>query len=159
MAQKGEVNGLCRARGPSQGRAARPWLAPRARLDFWSAPVAEAVAQEIVEVRNVVDLADGRVDVVLDPLEAHHVVVEHDVAGPPIAVARLTDRADVDQRFARVELVDVVDLLGRVELVKVLGLALREDPRDMRVPLEAVALDQRADAVSLEVVADVLGGT
>src|SRR5258708_28709682 len=54
----------------------------------------------------------------LDALEAHHVVVEHDVAGPPVAVARLADRADVDQRLACVELMDVVDLLGRVELVE-----------------------------------------
>src|SRR6266516_4353979 len=96
-----------------------------ARGNFELAPVAEAVAQEIVEIGDVVDLANGGVDVVFDALETHDVSVEHDVAGAPVAVARLADRADVDQRLARVELVDVVDLLGGVELVEVLGLALR----------------------------------
>ena len=86
-----------------------------------SAPVAEPVAEEVLQVGDGVDLLDRRLDVVLDAAVADGVAVEQDVAGPPVAVARLADRADVAQRLAAVELVGVVDLLGAVELVQVVG--------------------------------------
>ena len=84
-------------------------------------------------------------------------VVEHDVAGAPVAVARLADRADVAERLAAVEAVLVVDLLGAVELVDVLGDLFGEDAGDVRVALEAVFLDQGEDAFHLALVVDVFG--
>ena len=60
--------------------------------------------------------SDRRLEVVLDPAVADRLAVEQDVAGPPVAVARLADRADVAQGLAAVELVGVVDFLGAEEL-------------------------------------------
>src|SRR5205085_12598450 len=94
-------------------------------------PLAEPVAEEVVEVVDAVDVLDRRLDVVLDPAEADGFVVQQDVTGPPVAIARLADRADVAQRLAAVEPVDRVDLLRAVEL-QVLG----EDARDVGVALE-----------------------
>src|SRR5262245_19737059 len=101
---------------------------------------AEPVPQRPVEVGDRVDLAHGGVDVVLDASVADGVVVEQDVAGARVAVARLADGADVAQRLAAVEVVGVVDLLGAVELVALLPHLLDEDAGDVRVALEAVAL-------------------
>src|SRR5207253_8536801 len=88
---------------------------------------------------------------------ADGVAVEQDVAGPPVAVARLAHRADVAERLALVELVGVIELLGAAELVEVLGDLLGEDAGDVGVALEAVALDQGEDAFHLALVVDVLG--
>src|SRR6185312_8022808 len=112
--------------------------------------------EEVVEIGNVVDLLDRRLDVVLDAAEAERVAVEQDIAGPPVAVARLADRADVDERLAGIELVGVVDLFRRMELVQVFGLALSENTGDVRMSLKAVFLDQGEDAVHLALVVDVL---
>src|SRR5947209_706973 len=113
---------------------------------------AEAVAEEILQVVDGVNLLDRRLDVVLDAAVADRLVVEQDVAGPPVAVARLADRADVAQRLAAVEAVDVLNLVGAVELE-----ALGKDARHVRVPLEAVAVHQGEDALHLPLVVDVLG--
>src|SRR5262249_39376886 len=100
-------------------------------------PGAEAVAEEAVQVRDVVDLAGGRLEVAIDAAVSDGLPVEQDVAGAAVAVARLADRADVAERLAAVQAIDVIDLVGagEVVLVQVGG----EDPRDVRVALETVA--------------------
>src|SRR5260370_10459824 len=51
-----------------------------------SPAVAQAVAQEVLQLRHRVDLPDRRLDVVFDAAEANGVVVQQDVAGTPVAV-------------------------------------------------------------------------
>src|SRR5262245_34817661 len=114
-------------------------------------PLAEAVAEEVLQVWRVVDLLDRRLHVVLDPAVLDRVVVEHHVARPPVAVARLADAADVAQRLAAVELIGAVDLLGAEEL-HVLG----EDAGDVRVTLEAISLHQSEDSFHLALVVHIL---
>src|SRR5438105_13760975 len=97
-----------RQRGKGRGPAAKaspPVLRrrPPALRSCWSPAVAQAVAEEVLQLRDRVDLADGGLDVVLDPPVADGVAVEQDVAGAPVAVARLADGADVAQRLAAVE--------------------------------------------------------
>ena len=79
-------------------------------------------------------------------------VVEDHVAGARVAVPGLADRADVDQELAFSQRVFVVDLFGGEELE-----ALGEHPRNVGVPLEAVALDKLEQPVHLAMVVDVLG--
>src|SRR4051794_2043305 len=55
----------------------------------WSSAVAEAVAEEVLQVGDRVDFLDGRFQVVLDAAEADGVVIEQDVAGARVAVAGL----------------------------------------------------------------------
>src|SRR5439155_10820562 len=81
-----------------------------------SAPVAQAVAEEIVQIADRVDLLDRGVDVVLNAAVADRLGVEQHVAGAPVAVARLADRADVAQRLATVQFVRVFDFFRAVEL-------------------------------------------
>src|SRR5262245_25731081 len=122
-----------------------------------STAIAETVAEEVFQFGNGVDLANGRLDVVLDAAIADGGPVEQNVAGAPVAVARLTHRADVAERLALVEVVDVLEFLGTAELIEVLGDLLGEDAGDVRVALEAVALDQGEDALHLALVVNVLG--
>jgi hypothetical protein len=49
----------------------------------------------VLQFGDGVDLFDRRLDVVLDVAIADGVAVEQNVARPPVAVARLADRADV----------------------------------------------------------------
>src|SRR5215471_1362304 len=58
-------------------------------------PFAEPVAEELVEVGDFVNLVARLLPLVLDAAELDGVVLEHHVARPPVAVARLADRADV----------------------------------------------------------------
>ena len=46
-------------------------------------------------------------EIVFDAAIADRLAVEQDITGPPVAVARLADRADVAQRLAAVEPVGV----------------------------------------------------
>ena len=55
------------------------------------AAVAEAIAQEVFQVGDRVDLLHGGIDIVLDPAIANRAVVEKDIARLPVAVARLAD--------------------------------------------------------------------
>src|SRR6476659_10106540 len=111
-----------------------------------SPAVAETIAEKVLQLRDGINLLDGGINVVLDAAVADGVAVEQDVAGAPVAVARLTDRADVAQRLAAVEFVAVVDLIGAAELVEIVRHLLNEDAGNVRMALEAVALDQREDA-------------
>src|SRR6266851_2524373 len=65
----------------------------------YSAPVAEPVPQEIIQVRNRVNLLDGGIDVIFHAAVAEGVAVQKDIAGPPVAVAGLAHRADVHHGF------------------------------------------------------------
>src|SRR5262249_12456307 len=112
------------------------WQAGAPRSTAASTAVAEAVAEGIIQLGVVVDLADGGVDVVLDAAERDGVAAEENVAGTPVAVARLADRPDVDQRFPVVEAVDIVELLGRAVRVVALRGLLGEDARDVDVAVE-----------------------
>src|SRR5436190_23258841 len=91
------------------------------------AAFAEAVAEEILQVRNRVDLLDRRLDVVLDAAVSNGIAVEHHIARPPVPVAWLADGADVAQRLAAVEREGGVDVFRAVEL-EVLG----DDARTVR---------------------------
>src|SRR5687767_12823198 len=82
-----------------------------------SSSIAQPIAEEILQLRDRVDLLDRRLDVVLHAAIANRAVVKQDIARPRIAVARLADGADVAERLAVIELVDVLDLLGAGELV------------------------------------------
>src|SRR5262245_18853053 len=117
--------------------------------------IAKAIAEEIVEFGNVVNLADRRFDIVLDPAVINGFAVEEDVARSPIGVAWLADGADVAQRLAGVELVLVVDLFGRMELIRVFADVFEEHARHVRMALETDAVDEAEDAVHLAVVVDV----
>src|SRR5579871_5548878 len=122
-----------------------------------SAAVTQAVAQEVLQLGHRVYFTHRRVDVVLHPPVPDRFVVQEHVAGAPVAVARLANRAYVAQGLALVQLVGEVDLLGAAELVEVVGRLLREDTGYVRVTLEAVALDQREDALHLPLVVNVFG--
>jgi len=52
---------------------------------------AEPVAEEVLQVWYRVDLFDRRFNVVFDPAISYGFAVEQDIAGAPIAVARLAD--------------------------------------------------------------------
>src|SRR5262249_54869924 len=116
------------------------------------APFAQAVAEEVLEVRNGVDFLDRRLDIVLDAAVADGVAVEDHVARSPIAVTRLTDGPDVAQSLVAVELEGVVNVFRAVEL-KVLG----EYARDVSVALEAILVHKREDSLHLPLVVDVFG--
>src|SRR4051794_1120258 len=103
-----------------------------------SAAVAETVAQEIVEIRDVVDFLNGGIDIVFHAAKADFVAVEEDITGTPIAVAGLTDGADVDEGLPVIEFMMILDFVGRVELVQIFGEALREHAGNVRVSLEAI---------------------
>src|SRR5262245_31984729 len=117
-----------------------------------SPALAEPVTQKIFQVVDPIDLLDRGLHVVLDAAEADRLVVEQDVASPPVAVARLADGADVAERLAAVELVRVLDLFRAVELQ-----ALGEDARDVGMALGPVAVDEREDPLHLTLVVDVFG--
>src|SRR5262249_7732149 len=112
--------------------------------------VAQTIAQEVFEVGDFVNLPNGGVDVVLDAAILDRVVIEQHVTSTPIAVAWLTDGADVAQGLSTVELINVIDLVGTVELE-----AVGEDAGDVRMPLEAVAINQREDAFHLALIINV----
>src|SRR5437764_15392363 len=95
-----QVSGDKRVVEPPDGYCTVPGPLLTATL---SATVAEAVAEEILQLGNGVDLLHRGFDVILDPAIANGVAIEQDVAGPPVAVARLADRADVAKRLALVE--------------------------------------------------------
>src|SRR5579871_2615344 len=121
-----------------------------------SLPLPQPIPQPVLQAPRVVDFPHRRVDVVLDATEADGVAVEQDVAGPPVAVARLAHRPDVDGGLAVAEPDNVATLLGAGEVPDAGG-PLGEDAGDVRVPLEAAALDQGEDALHLARVVDVLG--
>src|SRR5438128_11654838 len=91
-------------------------LKPKAAIRKALRALAEPIAQKILQVVDPVNLLDRRLHVVLDAAEADRLVVEQDVAGPPVAVARLADRADVAERLAAVQFVGVFDFFRAVEL-------------------------------------------
>src|SRR5438309_742370 len=113
-------------------------------------PVAQPVTQEVFELGNRVNLVHRRVDIVFDAAEANGLLVEQNVTRPPVAVAGLSHRTDVAERLAAIEVINVIDVFGAVELV-ILG----ENARNMRVPLKAISLNQGEDALHLALVVDV----
>src|SRR5438132_535022 len=68
-----------------------------------SSSLAETVAEEVVEIWDRIDLLHGSIDVVFHPAEVNGITIEKDIAGAPVPVARLADRADVDHRLEIVE--------------------------------------------------------
>src|SRR5262249_58299541 len=121
----------------------------RAAVNGRSAAVAETPAEEIVEVWIVADLADRRVNVVLDAAEGDRVALEQDVAGAPVAIARLAYRADIHHRLALVEKMDGVDLLRTQEAIRATRPLLDEDAGDVGVTVEAVTIDEAENRIHL----------
>ena len=75
-----------------------------------STPIAKAVAEEVVQVGDVADLADRRLDIIFDTAETDEFALEEDVAGARVAVARLADGADVDDRLVAADPPLAIDL-------------------------------------------------
>src|SRR5277367_2607153 len=63
------------------------------------APFAQPIAQKVVQVRDLVDLADRFFDVVLDAAKAQLAVLQDDITGPAVTVTRLPHRTHVGHRF------------------------------------------------------------
>src|SRR6185437_10280745 len=122
-----------------------------------SPSIAKTVAEKILQLGDGIDLLDGRIDVVFNAAITNGFAIEQDVAGAPVAVARLTDRSDLAQCLATIEPMAVIDLFGTAELIQVVGHLLDEDARHMGMTLETVALDQREDAFHLALIVDVFG--
>ena len=74
----------------------------------------DPIAEEVVQLGDVVDLVGGHAEIVVDAAEGELAVFLNDVAGAVVAVARLADRADVDHELLAVVAVDVVDGLSGV---------------------------------------------
>src|ERR1051325_567256 len=122
-----------------------------------SASIAEPIAEKVIQIGNLMDLANRRVDVILDAAEVHVRTIKQNIASTPIAVARLADGADIDHRFASIELVQVVDFFGRAELVRVILQTFGEHAGNVSMALEAIFFDQRKDAIHFALVVDVFG--
>src|SRR5262249_39221708 len=112
----------------------------------------KSIAEEVIQVRDVVDLLDCRFEIVLHPPVADRLAVVEHVTGPRVKVPWLADRADVAKRLATVEFVVQVDVIWGEKLH-----ALREDPRYVRVSLEAILLHQRENLLHLALVVNVFG--
>ena len=82
------------------------------RGDCGSAPFPQAVAQEVVEFRNCVDLFDGAFHRVAHTAELDQIVADYHIAGQRVAVPRLTDTANVDHGFVVVQSIAVADFGG-----------------------------------------------
>src|SRR5262249_43376483 len=85
------------------------------------------------------NLPDSFVDVVLNSPEANGITVQEDVASPPIAIARLPNRAHVADRVPPLGTINELKLTRRSKAI-VLSLASRlfnKNTRNMRVSQEA----------------------
>src|SRR5579862_3716611 len=101
--------GLCRVAGPAPG--------PR-RAGPDSAADAQAFGQVVVQIGVLLNGTRRLFNVVLDPSEHHprraRIGVEQAVGGAGVAVARLADRTDVDQRLlARLDEIGVPPQIAR----------------------------------------------
>ena len=112
----------------------------------------EAVAEEVFQIGDVINFLHGFINVVLDTMVSDDVVIECNIASPPIAVTRLAHGADVAQGFATVEFVGGIDVIRREEL-QILG----ENPRNVGVTLEAVFIDERVDSFHLPLIVNIFG--
>jgi hypothetical protein len=112
--------------------------------------VAESIAQKIVQIRDIVDLADGRFFVVFDAPECELVAVQGHVGRPGVPVSRLTYRSHIDQNFLCAKLVLKIQLF-RTEEIQAFG----EDARHMRVSLKTILIDQREDLFHLSLIINV----
>src|SRR2546421_10145519 len=81
-----------------------------------STAVTQSIAKKVFQVGDCVNLLDCRIYVVLNATVANRFAIEEDIAGAPIAVARLADRADIAKGLAPVQVVDVIDFLRTMEL-------------------------------------------
>src|SRR4051794_15703513 len=63
------------------------------------APVEQARPEEIIQLRDRLDLLHGRIDVVRQPDVLDRLVGHHHKAAPRVAIARLTDRPDIYDRL------------------------------------------------------------
>src|SRR5262245_41464270 len=66
-------------------------VAQRCRLPA----IAQAVAEEVVKLGNIVNFLDCCLDIVFDAPVINGVGFQQDITATPIAVARLSNRADV----------------------------------------------------------------
>src|SRR5579875_284065 len=124
-------------------------------LSSSSPPITKAIPEKIFQFRDRVNLPNGRVDIVFDAAIPNGVVVEQNVAGTPVAIARLADRANVAQRLAAIETMDILDFFRTAELVQVVGHLLDEDTWYMRMALKAIALHQGEDAFHFALIVNV----
>src|SRR5438552_1775032 len=71
----------------------------------------QSVAERIVQLGHGIDFTARFVARILQPPKGHELVIENDVAGPRIAIPRLTHAADVDHHVLLVELVLIAAIL------------------------------------------------
>src|SRR5438445_13470144 len=112
----------------------------------------QSIAKKVFQVGDCVNLLDCRIYVVLNATVANRFAIEEDIAGAPIAVARLTNRADIAKGLAPVQVVDVIDFLRAMELQ-----GFGEYTGHMRVALETVLVDECKNALHLPLVVNVFG--
>src|SRR5207237_7475276 len=96
-------------------------------------PGHQTIAEGVVEIGHGIDFTSRLVAGILQAAERDLFVVKNDIAGPWVAVSRLTDAADVNHHVLLVELELIVAIFGRDE--PEIG---REDARQVRVTLKAV---------------------
>ena len=66
-------------------------------------PLTEAVAEEVGEFGDGVDLCDRRIHVIFDAVECQIPAIHQHVGCAPVEIARLTHRADVHDRLPTIE--------------------------------------------------------
>src|SRR5206468_12240072 len=95
----------------------------------------QPVTKEGVELRDGIDLFGGFFRWIRDAAKLDEVVVEQHVTSARVAVAGLTDAADVDHQLRIRQRVAAADLVRRKEPA-----VFSKDAGDVRVPLKGVAV-------------------
>lgn len=106
--------------------------------------LAKAIRQPIVQSGHAPDLLLGLPEGVIDAMVTESFSIEPQVAGPAVSVARLADRADVDDPLLVPWLEHVVDVFLGLK-----GWLRREDSRNVGVTYEADRLDHFEQIVEL----------
>src|SRR5207253_4354771 len=105
----------------------------------WSAALlseSKTVSERPIQLGNRMNLANGLFQVVFDTPEGDAVVVEQDVTCPPVAVARLAHRSDIDQRLVLIQGVDLVHFLWADKPITLVAELFEIDAWNVRVALE-----------------------
>src|SRR5262245_29990969 len=115
-------------------------------------PFLKPIGQEGIQLGHRVDLGHRLLDGILHAAKFELRVVQDYVTRPRVAVTRLTHAADVDHHFVARQRIARGNLVGAEEAA-----VLRENARDMRVPLKGIAVDQRKNPLQLAEIVYVLG--
>ena len=98
------------------------------------------------------NLGTCRLRVVFDAAKLNSRIIDNHIATARIAVAWLTDTANVDHDFLLAQFKFVANFCRRIEAA-----ILSENSRHMRVPLKAILLDKAKQPFHFSLIIDVLG--